>query len=162
MTNVPITTRPPTRTERRRWFVHLGLLITLAGSLLSLIWLSRSITIHVVIGVLFLVFLCGHLYQRRRTMVALLRRMVRVNLRTTASGRLAISDTILLLLVANVLISGIVDALNHQETQLTFLASIGFPPGLVQWHKLSAFILVLYVVVHVSRRRKRLRNSRIR
>ena len=71
------------------------------------------------------------------------------------------SDTVLELLVINVLVSGIVDGLNHQATQLTFLASIGFPPGLVQWHKLASLVAIVYVIVHVIRRRARLRHSRI-
>jgi hypothetical protein len=66
------------------------------------------------------------------------------------------------LLVLNVLVSGVVDIVNHQETQLNFLGSIGFPPGLIQWHKLASFVLVIYLVVHISRRWRRLRHSRVR
>jgi hypothetical protein len=45
---------------------------------------------------------------------------------------------------------------------LNFLGSIGFPPGLTQWHKLASFVLVIYLVVHISRRWRRLRHSRVR
>jgi hypothetical protein len=53
--------------ERRRWYVHVALLTSLAGSLLSLIYLSHSITIHVIFGVAFMIMMLFHLFQRRRT-----------------------------------------------------------------------------------------------
>lgn len=159
MTDVPAATKPVIRGERRRWYVHIALLVTLAGSLVTLIYLSHSITIHVIFGVGFMVFVLFHLYQRRRTVAALVKQITG---RSKRPSRLAISDSILELLVANVLVSGIVDILNHQATQLNFLGSLGFPPGLIQWHKLASFILVVYVIVHVSRRWKRIRRSHIR
>jgi uncharacterized protein YebE (UPF0316 family) len=137
------------------------LLVTLSGSLLTLIYLSHSITLHVVFGVAFMVLLVAHLYQRRRTVVTLARQFWRGRVRTRAPSRLAVSDTILSLLILNVLVSGVVDALNHQATQLSFLSNVGFPPGLVQWHKLASFVAVIYAIVHVIRRRSRLRHSRI-
>jgi len=139
----------------------LVLLFSLAGSLLSLIYLSHSITIHVIFGVLFMTALVFHLFQRRRTVRSLLKRLVRRPSRSTQSARLAISDVILELLVLNVLISGIVDGLHHQATQMPFAAALGLPPGLSQWHKLAAIVLVIYATVHVIRRRKRLRRSHI-
>lgn len=148
--------------ERRRWYVHLALLVSLAGSLLSLIYLSRSITIHVIFGVAFLVFMLMHLLQRRRVIRSLLKSLVRASVRARTSSRLAISDIILELLVANVLVSGVVDGLTHHETRLPFASVLGLPPGLSQWHKLGALVLVVYVVVHIVRRRKRLRSSNIR
>ncbi|MGH3733430.1 MAG: hypothetical protein ACRDVC_08670 [Acidimicrobiales bacterium] len=48
--------------ERRRWYVHLALLAALAGSLVTLIYLSHSITIHVIFGLAFIVFVAFHLY----------------------------------------------------------------------------------------------------
>jgi hypothetical protein len=149
------------RGERRRWFVHIGLLVSLAGALLSLIYLSRSITVHVIFGVLFMLFLLLHLYQRRKTVRSLARQMFHSRRRSTTHKGLALSDTILELLVLNVLVSGVVDGVQHQATQLNFLAKLGFPPGLIQWHKLASFVLVVYVIVHVSRRWKRLRRSHI-
>ncbi len=147
--------------ERRRWYVHLALLVSLAGSLLSLIYLSHSITIHVIFGVWFVVMMVFHLYQRRRTITSLLRRLFRGRSSSGAPKRLAISDAVLELLVLDVLVSGIVDALSHQATQLPFASALGLPPGLSQWHKLAAIVLVLYVIVHVVRRRKRLRRSHV-
>lgn len=157
-----MTTKAVTRGEHRRWYVHLALLVTLAGSLVTLIYLSHSITIHVIFGVAFMVFVLFHLYQRRRTVASLARQIVGTTRRSKGPSGLAISDTILELLVVNVLASGVVDALNHQATQLNFLGSIGFPAGLIQWHKLASIVLVIYVIVHVSRRWRRLRRSHVR
>jgi hypothetical protein len=147
--------------ERRRWYVHVALIASLAGSLLSLIYLSHSITIHVIFGVSFMLMMLFHLFQRRRTVMSLLQRLAGVQTRARASTRLALSDIILELLVLNVLVSGIVDGLNHQATQMPFAATIGLPPGLSQWHKLAAIVLVVYATVHIIRRRKRLRRSHI-
>lgn len=142
--------------------MHVVLLATLAGSLVSLVWLSHSITVHVVIGVAFMAVLLLHFYQRRRTIAGLARQLVGARARSARSTRLAISDVILELLVLDVLVSGVVDVIRHQATQLSVLSSIGFPPGLIQWHKLAAVLLVVYATVHVVRRRRRLRHSRIR
>jgi len=135
--------------------------VSLAGSLLSLIYLSRSITIHVIFGVLFMVMMLFHLFQRRRTIKSMLRRLIGVQTRARATTRLALSDIILELLVLNVLVSGTVDVLNHHSTQMPLATVIGLPPGLSQWHKLAAIVLVVYATVHVIRRRKRLRRSHI-
>lgn len=137
------------------------LIVSLAGSLLSLIYLSHSITIHVIFGVLFMVMMLFHLYQRRRTITSLLKRLVGVPARTKASTRLALSDIILELLVLNVLVSGVVDGVQHHATEFPLAATLGIPPGLSQWHKLAAIVLVIYATVHIVRRRKRLRRSRI-
>jgi hypothetical protein len=147
--------------ERRRWYVHLALLASLAGSLLSLIYLSHSITIHVIFGVWFMVMMLFHLFQRRRTIATLLKRTFGSHKRTRSTSRLAISDIILELLVLDVFVSGLIDGLNHHATQLPFATAIGLPPGLSQWHKLAAIVLVLYASVHIIRRRKRLRRSHI-
>jgi hypothetical protein len=162
VTEIPVTTKTVLRGEHRRWYVHLALLVTLAGSLLTLIYLSRSITLHVIFGVAFMVFVLFHLIQRRRTVVSLAKQLAITSRRSKGPSRLAISDTILELLVLNVLVSGVVDIVNHQATQLNFLGSIGFPPGLIQWHKLASFVLVIYLVVHISRRWRRLRRSHVR
>ncbi len=147
--------------ERRRWYVHLALLVSLAGSLLSLIYLSRSITLHVIFGVWFMAMLLFHFYQRRRTIRSLFKRLVGIQTRTGSTTRLAISDIILELLVLDVLVSGIVDGLQHHATQFPLASTLHLPPGLSQWHKLAAFVLVIYAVVHIVRRRKRLRRSHI-
>lgn len=162
VTDIPVKPKAVVRGEHRRWYVHLALLVTLAGSLVTLIYLSHSITIHVIFGVAFMVLVLFHLYQRRRTVASLAKQFVGTSRRAKGPSRLAISDTILELLVANVLASGVVDAVNHQATELNFLSSIGFPPGLMQWHKLASLVLVVYIIVHVSRRWRRLRRSHVR
>jgi hypothetical protein len=139
----------------------LALLLSLAGSLLSRIYLSHSITIHVIFGVAFMIMMLCHLFQRRRTVKSLLMRLARSQSRSKKMTRLAISDVILELLVLNVLVSGIVDGLNHQATQMPLASAIGLPPGLSQWHKLAALVLVVYATVHVIRRRRRFRRSHI-
>jgi hypothetical protein len=123
--------------------------------------LSHSITIHVIFGVLFMVAMLFHLYQRRRTVTTLLKRLVGLQSRTKSLTRLAISDIILELLVLDVLVSGVVDGLQHHATQFPLAATLGLPPGLSQWHKLAAIVLVIYATVHIIRRRKRLRRSHI-
>jgi hypothetical protein len=147
--------------EHRRWYVHLALIVSLAGSLFSLIYLSKSITIHVIFGVWFMGMLLFHFYQRRRTVTSLIKRLIGLQTRTRATTRLAISDTVLELLVLNVLVSGTIDGLNHNATEFPFASAIGLPPGLSQWHKLAALVLVVYATVHIIRRRRRLRRSHI-
>jgi hypothetical protein len=161
ITSLPTTSNALTGGERRRWFVHLALIVSLAGSLLSLIYLSHSITIHVIFGVWFMAMLLFHFYQRRRTIKSLFARLIGVQSRTRTTMRLVISDIILELLVLDVLVSGIVDGLNHHATEFPFASALGLPPGLSQWHKLAAIVLVVYATVHVIRRRKRLRRSHI-
>jgi hypothetical protein len=147
--------------ERRRWYVHLALIVSLAGSLLSLIYLSHSITMHVIFGVWFMGMLLFHFYQRRRTITSLLKRLIGLQSRTKATTRLIISDIVLELLVLDVLVSGSIDGLNHHATQFPFASALGLPPGLSQWHKLAALVLVVYATFHIIRRRRRLRRSRI-
>lgn len=160
-TPLPTNSSPLTSGERSRWYVHVALIVSLAGSLLSLIYLSHSITIHVIFGVWFMAMLLFHFYQRRRTIKVLLWRLIGHQSRTRATTRLAISDIILELLVLDVLVSGIVDGLNHHATEFPFASALGLPPGLSQWHKLAALVLVVYATVHIIRRRTRLRRSHI-
>lgn len=147
--------------ERSRWYVHLALLTSLAGSLLSLIYLSHSITVHVIFGVWFFIMMLIHLYQRRRTITSLLKRLVGTKPRTSSTTRLAISDVVFELLALNVLVSGTVDILKHHSTQFALATALHLPPGLDQWHKVSAIVFVVNAIVHVTTRRKRLRHSHI-
>ena len=94
LVDFPATSKPVLGAERRRWYVHLALLTSLAGSLVSLIYLSHSITIHVIFGVLFMVMLIFHLYQRRRTVKALLKRLAGVEVRSKPSVRLALGHNL--------------------------------------------------------------------
>src|SRR3984957_12488895 len=106
ITSLLARSNAPTSGERRRWYVHLALLLSLAGSLLSLIYLSHSITIHVIFGVWFMAMLLFHFYQRRRTIRSLLKRLIGAQARTRTTTRLIISNMILELLVVDVLVSG--------------------------------------------------------
>ncbi|MGH3733800.1 MAG: hypothetical protein ACRDVC_10610 [Acidimicrobiales bacterium] len=133
--------------EHRRWYVHLALLLTLAGSLVTLVYLSHSITIHVIFGVAFMVFVLFHLYQRRCTVRSLAKQFVSTKSRAKGPSRLAISDTILELLVANVLVSGIVDAMSHHATVLPFASDIGLRPASISgtsWRASSSWCMSLF------------------
>jgi len=116
---------------------------------------------HVIFGVVFMVMLLLHFFQRRRIITSLLKRLIGAQTRVRVTRRLAVSDIILELLVLNVLVSGIIDGVHHQATQFAYAATLGLPPGLSQWHKLAALVLFVYVAVHVIRRRKRLRRSHV-
>lgn len=129
--------------------------------MLSLIYLSHSITIHVIFGVLFVAMMVLHLFQRRRTIRTLLKRLVGGQTRSRAATRLGVADIILELLVLNVLASGIVDGVSHHATQFPLANVLHLPPGLDQWHKLAGIVLFVYVTVHIIRRRRRLRRSHI-
>jgi hypothetical protein len=64
---------------------------------------------------------------------------------------------ILWLLTLNATVSGLVDFVRGHAVYLP----IPGPYIFQRWHEVSALILVVYVIVHVTRRRARLRNSRI-
>ena len=70
--------------------------------------------------------------------------------------RLAVSDLLLLFITLNVLVSGVVDWNRGTPAQLPLPVPFG------RWHADSGLVLVVYLAVHVWRRRKRLRRSTIR
>jgi hypothetical protein len=70
--------------------------------------------------------------------------------------RLAVSDLVLLFITLNVLVSGLVDWSRGQPTQLPL------PIPFDRWHLDSGIVLVVYLTVHVLRRRTRLLRSTIR
>ncbi len=70
--------------------------------------------------------------------------------------RLTLSDLLLLIITVNMLVSGIVDWNRGAPTQLPL------PKPFYRWHLDSGIILVVYLAVHVWRRRKRLWRSTIR
>jgi hypothetical protein len=70
--------------------------------------------------------------------------------------RLAVSDFVLLIIAANMLVSGVVDWSRGAPTQLPL------PAPFYRWHLDSGIALVIYLVVHFWRRRKRLWRSTIR
>lgn len=141
-------------TETRRWWVHLGLIASLGLAVLILL-AGRSIAVHIVAGVSFAALVGMHLVQRRRIV-----RTLAVSLPAlTASprGRLALSDAILVFLAANAIVSGLVDWVSPRPVMVGL-------PGMapLNWHTSTSLLLLVYVVVHVVRRRSRLRHSKIR
>ena len=66
------------------------------------------------------------------------------------------SDAVLAFLAVNVLVSGLLDWSRGTPVGLPF------PRPFSRWHLDSSLILVIYLAVHIWRRRKRLRRSTIR
>jgi len=140
-----------------RSLIHLGLLVAGVGALIALVYLSVSVRIHVVLGLVFVALVGVHLVQRRKTIGRLASQFTRARGLAERGVRQAGSDVILAIIFFNVLISGLVDWLSGDEP-----ISFPLPPPLNTWHKASSIVLVVYLIVHVCRRRKRLRRSGIR
>ena len=134
------------------------------AALASAVFLSRSylghsgVTDHSILGGLVLCLVVVHLVQRRQTVGRLARRLVRVTARIPVQTRIALSDLILLLLTLNAMASGLVDYLDGTTT----LLPISGPSRFLKWHADAVIVLLVYVTVHVVRRRHRLRGSHIR
>lgn len=139
-----------------RWAVHLGLLCSAAAALGTLQLLHVRIAIHTDVGLLFVGLVAVHLAQRRRTLARMATRIVGVRTSDGRRIRLAVSDFLLFFFTLNVLVSGVLDWNRGGPTQLPF------PRPFDRWHLDSGLILVVYLAVHVWRRRKRLRRSTIR
>jgi hypothetical protein len=135
--------------------VHLGLLLTAAGALATLTILYIRNAIHADIGLAFVGLVVVHLAQRRRTVTRMMSQLVRAKSFAERRIRLVASDLILAFLTLNVLVSGVLDWSRGEPIQLPL------PPPFDRWHLLSSVALVIYLVVHVWRRRKRLRRSTI-
>jgi hypothetical protein len=135
--------------------VHLGLLLTAAGALATLTILYIRNAIHADIGLAFAGLVVVHLAQRRRTVTRMMSQLVRAKSFAERRIRLVASDLILAFLTLNVLVSGVLDWSRGEPIQLPL------PPPFDRWHLLSSVALVIYLVVHVWRRRKRLRRSTI-
>jgi len=139
-----------------RWAVHLGLLVTAAAALVTLQLLHVRIAYHTVVGLVFVGLVVVHLAQRRRTLARMATQIGRARTFAGRMIRLAVSDLVLLFITLNVLVSGVLDWGRGMPIQLPLPGPFG------RWHAISSVALVLYLVVHVSRRRKRLRRSTIR
>lgn len=149
---------------RNRWLVHVALILGFLAGVISAIFLSRKYlghsgtTDHSVIGLLVLVFVLVHLTQRRHTVRRLISRLFSRKGSTGLQTRLAESDTILWILMLNATVSGVMDfVVGH-----TIFLPVPRPHILQKWHATSVLVLLVYVIVHVSRRRRRLRASHIR
>lgn len=151
---------PPARRTawqaRTRWAVHLGLLCSAAAALGTLQLLHVRVAYHAVVGLVFVGLVVVHLAQRRRTIARMGTQLVRATTFVERRTRLAVSDLLLLVITLNMLISGIVDWGRGTPTRLPL------PPPFQRWHLTSGIVLVVYLVVHVWRRRKRLWRSTIR
>jgi hypothetical protein len=144
------------RRARSRWAVHLGLLCSGAAALGTLQLLHVRDAYHTVVGLVFVGLVVVHLAQRRRTLARLANQIVRARTFVERRMRLAISDFLLFVITVNVLASGVVDWNRGAPTQLPL------PAPFYRWHLDSGLALVIYLAVHVWRRRKRLRRSTIR
>jgi len=136
--------------------VHLGLLLTAAAALGTLQLLHVRQAYHTVVGLVFVGLVVVHLAQRRRTIARMATGLVRAKAFVERRIRLAVSDLVLLFLTANVLVSGVVDWSRGAPAQLPL------PTPFHRWHLTSSIALVIYLVVHLWRRRKRLWRSMIR
>jgi hypothetical protein len=138
-----------------RGLVHLALLLTAAGALATLTILYIRNAIHADIGLAFVGLVIVHLAQRRRTVGRMISQLSRARSFAEQRIRLAGSDLILAFITLNVLVSGVLDWSRGQPTQLPL------PRPFDRWHLLSGVALVIYLMVHVWHRRKRLRRSTI-
>jgi hypothetical protein len=145
-----------------RWLVHLGLLATFIAALASVTVYQTSLTIHIILGLAFVGLAAVHIAQRRQTVGRLATQLTHARGWFKPRGRLAISDVILFLLTLNVLVSGVVDWVRGYKAALPIEAVTGLHVRFIGWHVFSAIVLLCYLLVHVIRRRGRLRHSRIR
>jgi hypothetical protein len=158
-TGVPLersTDRKATWRARSRWAVHLGLLCSAAAALGTLQLLHVRVAYHTVVGLVFVGLVAVHLVQRRQTITRMTTRLVQARTFVERRVRLALSDLLLFIVTVNVLVSGIVDWDRGQPTQLPL------PVPFDRWHLDSGIALVIYLSVHIWRRRKRLWRSTIR
>jgi heme exporter protein D len=149
---------------RNRGLVHLALILGFLAAVVSPIFLSRKYlghsgtTDHSIIGLLVLALVIVHLTQRRHTVRRLISRFFDRQSSTGHRLRQAVSDTILWILTLNAMVSGIADFIVGH----TIFLPIPGPNILQKWHAISVLALLVYVIVHVVRRRGRLRTSHIR
>jgi hypothetical protein len=148
--------RRAARRSLSRWVVHLGLLCSAAAALGTLQLLHVRIAIHTDVGLAFVGLLVVHLAQRRQTLARMATQIVRARTFVGRRIRLTVSDLLLLFITLNVLVSGLLDWGRGEPVQLPL------PRPFDRWHLDSGLVLVVYLAVHVWRRRKRLRRSTIR
>jgi hypothetical protein len=131
--------------QRRRWLVHLGLILTVLTSLIF----EFVLTIHIVLGLVFAGLVVIHLLQRRHTSNRLAKSLLRLGDWSQSRWRLAVADLCLSLLSIAMLISGFWDW------------SIGHPTK-IRWHALTGIALAVLLLSHTVRRWERLRISGVR
>jgi hypothetical protein len=141
---------------RMRFAVHLGLLCSTAAALGTLQLLHIRNAIHADVGFVFVGLVLVHLAQRRRTIARMIGALGRTGRSIKRNLRLSVSDFLLLFITLNMLVSGVVDWGRGAPTRLPL------PKPFYRWHLDSGAALVVYLIVHVWRRRRRLRRSTIR
>ena len=150
------TTGHASRRVLARGLVHLGLFLTTAGALATLTILYIRNAVHADLGLAFVALVIVHLIQRRRTVAQMISQLARVGSFTQRRLRLAGSDLFLAFVTLNVLVSGVMDWSRGQPIEIPLPRPFG------RWHLLSGFVLVVDLIFHVARRRRRLRRSTIR
>jgi len=158
---VGATPERPTRSRttwrsRSRWLVHLCLLASVAGAFATLQLLHTRNAIHADVGLVFAGLVIVHLAQRRHRIARMFAQLMRVRPRVERELRLLASDVFLTFITINVVVSGILDWGRGEPLLLPL------PLPFQRWHLTSSAVLVVYLVVHVSRRWKRIRRSTIR
>jgi hypothetical protein len=151
---------PPAALAHSRYLVHVALIGTFVAALLVLLLDHQNTTVHIVFGVAFVALVGVHLVQRRRTVRRLATQLTSLALLVKPRGRLAVSDIILALLTVNVFVSGFANLITGRNIPVP-LSALGVS-FFIGWHTLSALVLLIYLVVHIGRRRARLQNSHIR
>jgi len=141
---------------RSRWLVHLGLLVSVAAAFGTLQLLHIRNAIHADVGLVFAGLVMVHLAQRRHRIARMLAQVMRLGPRVERELRLLASDAILTFITINVVVSGILDWGRGEPLLLPL------PQPFERWHLTSSAVLVVYLVLHVSRRWKRIRRSTIR
>ena len=131
--------------ERRRWWVHLVLIVSAGASLA----LEPVLSLHIGLGLLFVAFVVAHLGQRRRVTVSLARRFRSARSLVRPGGRLAMTDAVLTALTIVMLASGLWDWAEGHPTR-------------IRWHAITGVLLAGFLGVHTVRRRARLRASTVR
>jgi hypothetical protein len=142
---------------RSRWLVHLGLLVFAAAALGTLQLLHIRNAIHAGVGLAFAALAVIHLAQRRHRIAGMLARLLGLRQRVARELRILASDAILAFLTASVVVSGLLDWNQGSPLLLPVL-----PAPFGRWHLLSSVALIVYLIIHVARRWRRLRRSTIR
>ena len=142
---------------RSRWLVHLGLLACAVAALGTLQLLHIRNAIHADVGLAFAGLVVVHLAQRRHRIAGMLARLWGFRRRVGRELRLLASDAILAFVTVNVVVSGLLDWNRGAPLLLPLV-----PQPFDRWHLLSSAVLVVYLVIHVSRRWRRIRRSTIR
>jgi len=128
-----------------RWWVHLGLIVSAA---LSLVF-EPVLAIHIGLGLLFAALVAVHLGQRRRVSANLVARLLPSPSLSGRADRMAVADLLLFTVAVGMLGSGLWDW-------------IGGHPTRVRWHAITGVVLAGLLVIHSVRRRARLVRSQVR